>query len=42
MHLTPHSPELKEDIFIYKAERIVQFIDHAGEDSLFLRLLLVA
>lgn len=42
MHLTTHSPELKEDIFIYKAERIMQFIDHTSEDSLLLWLLLVA
>lgn len=36
-------PKLKEDIFIYKAKRIMQLIDHTSEDSLllWLRLLLV-
>lgn len=35
------SPQLKENIFIYKAECVMQLVDNASEDSLFLRLRLL-
>ena len=31
-------PKLEEDVLIHKAERVVEFVDHAGEDTLLLGL----
>lgn len=35
------SPQLKEDVFVDKAERVVELVDDAGEHSLLLRLRLL-
>ena len=31
-------PKLEEDVLVHKAEGVVEFVDHAGEDTLFLGL----
>lgn len=38
LDLGPSLPELEEDVLVHEAERVVQFVDHACEDSLLLGL----